>query len=344
MKIICLHGAGTNNEVRIPILVCYYYLSIPYPLNRANNLLLTGDGRYLKTKQVSLYISELMCILAAGWILKSKLRYPATLRSLLSDFDFEFVEGTVLHPEGSWSRYYPTYQSSVKDESIRYTYFKPRDFQSMWEAELSLIELLQEESPPFDGVLAYSVGCALAAQVFLRHAGQRNKAIEPQLFKFAIFCNGLTPYRTHPLDKLDMNSLDSNDTALKEDIIQVFNSVAELRRAGAPHLKELIAQTRLSDIEWVKQLEVMMLTDGTSFLTDGKFGIARFDSRHFQLSIPTLHIRDSSEPKHFGLGLLELCDPKLVKDFHHMQGHEFPRGYHEMEAIARLVRQVADMA
>jgi hypothetical protein len=91
----------------------------------------------------------------------------ATLRSLLEDFCFEFVEGTEPHLEGSWSRHY---KSSPNDENTPlYSYCKVLDLKSTLETESNLLDLLLEENPPFDGVLAYSSGAALAAQVFLRH-------------------------------------------------------------------------------------------------------------------------------------------------------------------------------
>jgi hypothetical protein len=96
-------------------------------------------------------------------------------------------------------------------------------------------------------------------------------------------------------------------------------------------------------MEWVMQLKAMTLKDGTNFLTDRKFGIARFNPHRNQLSIPTLHIRDPSAPRHFGLGLLELCDSRS-KEYHHRHDHEFPRGYHEMQTIARSIRDIADVA
>lgn len=214
----------------------------------------------------------------------------------------------------------------------------------MQEAESGLLELLQEEDPPFDGVLAHSAGCALAAQVFLRHASQKNSDTDPPLFKFAVFCNGLTPARTFSLDEVNVIEQHSNDTVLKEEAFQQLDLVAGLRLEGAPHAAELIAKKYLADMERVTLLKTMTLADGTSFLTDGKFGVTRFDPRCCRISIPTLHIWDPTASRHFGRGLLELCDPRLAKEYRHQQGHEFPRGYHEMQAIARLVREVADVA
>ena len=214
----------------------------------------------------------------------------------------------------------------------------------MQEAESGLLELLEEEDPPFDGVLAHSAGCALAAQAFLRHASEKEFETDRPLFKFAIFCNGLTPARTFSLGEVNVSEQHSSGTVLKEDAFQQLDLVAGLRLEGSPHAAELIAKKYLADTEQVSLLQTMTLADGTAFLTDGKFGVMRFDPRRRRISIPTLHIRDPTASRHFGRGLWELCDHRLAKEYHHQQGHDFPRGYHEMQAIARLVRDVADVA
>ena len=84
------------------------------------------------------------------------------------------------------------------------------------------------------------------------------------------------------------------------------------------------------------------MADGTAFLTDGKYGITSFDPCCHKISIPTLHIWDPAASKHFGRGLLELCDTRFAKEYRHGQGHEFPRGNEEIQAIVRLVRDVAE--
>jgi hypothetical protein len=263
----------------------------------------------------------------------------------LREFFFLFVEGTVPHLEGSWSRY-QTKLLPPREESALYSYFKLGDLQSLQEAETGLLELLAGEDQPFDGVIAFSAGCALAAQAIVRHADERrktnNESYQP-LFKFAIFCNGLTPTRPFLLDEVDAVERYANDTALRDHIVQQIDLVAGLRQQGSPHEAEVIAEKRRADIDRVKALQTMALADGTAFLTDGKYGITRFDPCCHKISIPTLHIWDPAASKHLGRGLLELCDPRFAKEYRHGQGHEFPRGNEEIQAIVRLVRDVADV-
>jgi hypothetical protein len=276
------------------------------------------------------------------------LYHTATLRALLDDFSFEFVEGTVPQLEGSWSRHY---QSSPhgKNTSL-YSYCKMLDIGSMFETELSLLDLLQEEDPHFEGVLAYSSGAALAAQVYLRHESHRRS--QPQqtnslpLFKFAVFCDAVTPSRLFKLEDQGVRAEPSNDTTLKEEAIRYMGIVSGLRVKAAPQMAPQIAKRRIMDEEVVAKLfKAMTLSDGTSFLTDGTHCVAPFDPRHGPLlSIPTLHIRDLEEPRQLGLGMLEISDARLAREYHHSHRHEFPRGYTEMKDIARLIRDVADAA
>jgi hypothetical protein len=274
------------------------------------------------------------------------LYHTATLRSLLDDFSFEFVEGTVPQLEGSWSRHYQS--SPHLENTTLYSYCKMLDLGSLFEAKFNLLNLLQEEDPPFDGVLAYSSGATLAVQVFLEHESRRRS--QPQqmnslpLFKFAVFCNAVTPSRLFKLEDPEVRAEPSNDTTLKDEVIRYIDIVTGFRLKAAPHMALQIAKRRIADEEFVaKSFKVMALSDGTPFLTDGTNCMAPFDHRDGpQLSIPTLHIRDLEEPRQLGLGMLEICDTRLAREYHHSHGHEFPRGYSEMKEIARLIRDVAD--
>lgn len=98
----------------------------------------------------------------------------------------------------------------------------------------------------------------------------------------------------------------------------------------------------------LKQLKGGRLTDGTMFLTDGTYGLCRWDvpaDGSSLIDIPTLHVRSTEgqdEDPHEGLHLLHLCDRSLARVFHHGYGHDFPRGRREMKQIARMIREVAE--
>lgn len=100
----------------------------------------------------------------------------------------------------------------------------------------------------------------------------------------------------------------------------------------------------------LKRLKGKRLVDGTIFLTDGQYGLCRWECNTDAeplLDIPTLHIRSTDEDEidpHHGLHLLGLCNRDRAKEFHHAYGHDFPRGRTEMKHIARLIRDLAEDA
>jgi hypothetical protein len=217
------------------------------------------------------------------------------------------------------------------------------------ETELSLLELILEEDPPFDGVLAYSSGAALAAQVFLRYEKQRQT--QPRqldsmpLFKFAILCNTLTPGRVFTMQEEGQGAQPSNDRSPKEQALQMFDIIAGFRLKATPQLAREIRKQRIEEVEHLDtSFKAMTLPDGTPFLTNGTTGVSWFNREQVKISIPTLHVFDLSEPDVLGKGMLELCERRRAREYHHCHGHEFPRGYSEMKELARLIREVADSA
>ncbi len=243
---------------------------------------------------------------------------------MLSDFTFEFVEGTEPHLEGSWSRHY---SSSQNDENTPlYVYCKVLDLKSTLETELNLLELLLEEDPPFDGVLAYSSGAALAAQVFLRHERERSPDSHP-LFKFAVFCNAVIPSRIFKLEQCT-GAITSTDRSLMEEALQYIDIISGFRIKAMPQLESQMKVRRVKDRTHLENdWKAMKLPNGMSFLTDGEYCVAAVDCTIPPISVPTLHIVDQQEPRLLGSGMLEFCDGRLAREYHHHHGHEFPRGY-----------------
>ncbi len=97
----------------------------------------------------------------------------------------------------------------------------------------------------------------------------------------------------------------------------------------------------------LKSLETRESVTGRQILTDGRSALSRYDAEldGILIDIPTLHVRDPAEETvHHGLNLLRMCDPPMVTEHHHHNGHDFPRGHAEMEKIAGLIRQTAEYA
>ena len=104
MRILCLHGRGSNNEVR----------SLSLSLLKPNFLQITYSGcsRYSNFKLVRNVHSR--------FGLSSDLtneREKAAIRADLDDMEFEFVQGTVLHTEGA-RELYCNAKSTVADRRV----------------------------------------------------------------------------------------------------------------------------------------------------------------------------------------------------------------------------------
>ncbi|OIW27859.1 hypothetical protein CONLIGDRAFT_716264 [Coniochaeta ligniaria NRRL 30616] len=281
MKILCLHGRGSNNEI-------------------------------FQTQ-------------------------TASLRSHLDDFTFDFVQGTEPHTEGNWSAY--TTQFSHLPQ---YTYYNPLVPTSIRDAELRLLELIEEEGG-FDGVLGYSGGAAFAAQTIIRHS--LTDAAEP-LFRFAIFINGGTPLKVFDLDKEEIAEGAEASPELERELQSTFLRPSNLRARKGDNRAEAEAAIASRKKE-IAAATTGRLADGRSFLTDGEFGVTRYEGRldGALIEVPTLHVRCLAEDNpDLGLNLLELCDPAVVREHYHPFGHDFPGGQDEMRKIAQAIADLAASA
>jgi len=167
-------------------------------------------------------------------------------------------------------------------------------------------------------------------------------------FRFAVFINGASPLRCFELE----------DVELTDDVVDAAPMTAAAEsmflRPSALRRKEGVSEEDQADhvqlLSLLQRLSGRRLVDGTTFLTDGKYGLCRWEPPQDGLpliDIPTLHIRSTDEDEtdpHHGLHLLKLCDPGQAKELHHVYGHDFPRGRTEMKQIAELIREVAGQA
>ncbi|KAH8906679.1 hypothetical protein BR93DRAFT_927518 [Coniochaeta sp. PMI_546] len=281
MKILCLHGRGSNNEI-------------------------------FQTQ-------------------------TASLRSNLDDFIFDFVQGTEPHTEGNWSVYTTQFSNLPQ-----YMYYNPLVPASIRDAELRLLELIQEEGG-FDGVLGYSGGAAFAAQAMIRH--NLSEAGEP-LFRFAIFINGGTPLKVFGLGEEEIVEGAEASTELEKELQNTFLRPSNLRVRKGDNREEAEAAIASRKKE-IAAASTGRLVDGRSFLTDGEFGVTRYEGRldGALIDVPTLHVRcPQEENPDLGRNLLELCDPDLVREHYHPFGHDFPRGQDEMRKIAQAIADLAASA
>ncbi|KAK5939624.1 hypothetical protein PMZ80_008003 [Knufia obscura] len=269
------------------------------------------------------------------------------LAAHLPDIQFDHLQGTVRHTEGNWSLH-----TTAFSRLPLYTYYNPLDPRSILQTETELEALIARDGP-FDGVLGYSGGAALAAEILCRDVARNPLGLVSQRpFRFAVFINGASPLRVFRLDEVDVDpSVEFDADSLVEEARSMFLRPSALRR------KEGVSVEDQADHEvmlgMLERCRGMVLRDGTKFISDGEFGLCRFERRRDDgddegealIDVPTLHVRSIEEDEtnpHHGLHLLSLCDRDKAREFHHEYGHDFPRGRVEMMKIAQLIRETAE--
>ncbi|KAK2872002.1 hypothetical protein FQN49_002638 [Arthroderma sp. PD_2] len=203
----------------------------------------------------------------------SNYRQASSLRADLPDFSFEFVQGTVPHTE-------------VEDEMLR----------------------LLEDQGPFDGVIGYSGGAALATQLLIRDRREHpSKLPHERIFRWAVFINAGTP-----LDVFDISDAVVLDGVIEESAPKEAHQI--LLRPSNVRVREDEAKRHPDyDPKQIKaqleNLKTRQLVDSRLFMTNGVKGIARYDGiiQGPLIDIATLHIRSpTATNRHWGLGLMEL--------------------------------------
>lgn len=183
--------------------------------------------------------------------------------------------------------------------------------------------------------------------MLIRQAINDPFAMNPQI-RFAVFINAASPLRVFELKDVDVSEREVDAGPLTSQAEKMFLRPSALRYKNGVSEEDRIDHTRL--LELLKRLKGKRLVDGTSFLTDGQYGLCRWENTAVQealIDVPTLHIRSTEEDEqdpHHGLHLLGLCDHSRAKEFHHAYGHDFPRGRSEMKRIAQLIRECAESA
>ena len=247
------------------------------------------------------------------------------------------------HTEGNWSLYTTSFSKLPL-----YAYYNPLSPVSIIQTETELEALIAKEGP-LDGVLGYSGGAALAAEIIIRDTiNHPFKLPDERPFRFAIFINGASPLRVFDMAKADV----TNDTF--DPSIMTNEAKSMFLRPSALRHKDGVSDEDQADhaamLALLEACEGRILSDGTAFLSNGEHGLCRFEVEKDGpplIDIPTLHIRSLEEDKHdphHGLHLMGLCDPGKRKEFHHSHGHDFPRGRVEMKKISQLIRELAEEA
>ena len=249
----------------------------------------------------------------------------AAFRADLDDFQWEFVQGTVRHTEGNWSLYTTSFSKLPL-----YAYYNPLSPASVLQTETELEDHIASEGP-FAGVLGYSGGAALAAEIIIRDAIANPFSLpDERPFRFAIFINGASPLRAFSLEDEDVAPGTFDASYLLKEAETMFLRPSALRHKDGVSPEDQADHAAMLSL--LKSCEGKKLADGTAFISNGEYGLCRFEINEGDeplIDIPTLHVRSLEEDEHdphHGLHLLGLCDPENAAEFHHANGHDFPRG------------------
>lgn len=243
---------------------------------------------------------------------------------------FEFVDGPLLSDPA------PPVDHFFKGPF--YAFYKTLDPESLESAHAWLLGLLKERGP-YDGVLAFSQGCALASTLMLKlqkkafESGQEAKVRQP--FKFAIFiCGGL------PLSFLADQGYAISDAAWQHDKQsgQSLSSQASFtallqdgnERWSHKGWRDVDVRDRGNDPE--KRVDEI-ISDGSVFGLD----LAQVAEEH-KIPISTVHIYGSRDPRMgSALQLAGMCNSDKAKVACHGGGHDIPRTSRVSDMLADLV-------
>ncbi|KAK0757889.1 hypothetical protein N5P37_009181 [Trichoderma harzianum] len=250
---------------------------------------------------------RILCLHGLGTnskILESQL---TTLRSRLpSEWEFEFLDGEVeAQPAPGVSEYFPGPYLCYYDDPTP---------QAVQDAVDMIMDVVQEDGP-FDAILGFSNGAALAATVIA--AGMEKDPSDPP-FKAAIFICPTMPFRldSGPLrvTVTDPDTITAIRHDLDEEANKTYDWLSDPETAGImDEFEKKKKRLDYSDLSRLPQTVELLLRYHP-------------DVQARMLHIPTVHvIGDQDEYNEQGHKFTQLCDPKLRKIITHGGGHHSPK-------------------
>ncbi|KAK1994699.1 hypothetical protein LX36DRAFT_660324 [Colletotrichum falcatum] len=245
----------------------------------------------------------------------------AGIRSLLEpEYEFEFVEGRWPHLEGNWSLHTVDFS-----KSNLYGFYNMLDIDDILATENELRQVIEDHGP-FDGLLGYSQGGSMAAQIAIRLLIENPYATPQELpIKFLVLINSAVPPFIMPLDE---------------------QNVTELPIEEAPKLQMLFDVFKANPAEHLDKVRPVKLANGRQALVNKTHYMTFFDKAWdgHPLSMPSLHITGLGDAPEYGQQLFDIAEPSQAEHIGHVFGHDFPRGLDMNKTIARSIRALAEKA
>ncbi|KAI4149384.1 MAG: hypothetical protein LQ340_004663 [Diploschistes diacapsis] len=175
------------------------------------------------------------------------------------------------------------------------------------------LQYLIKTKGPFDGVLGFSQGAALAASLLLHH--QINSPDQPAPFKAAIFICSPVPFSTSVEYGIDTRAYFGIETM----------------QLSRPHCPDQVPKHLITDPAYLNG-EVETGQDGQHSTFYQMFHPTVDTCR---IAVPTLHVYGKRDKwRLHSRDLYELCEPATANCLEHDAGHEVPAAYAEEIADA----------
>ncbi|KAJ3957696.1 hypothetical protein N0V92_005715 [Colletotrichum tropicale] len=237
------------------------------------------------------------------------------------DWIFDFLDGEHVAPpapavEAIFPGPYLCYHGEPVEEDVK-------------AAHEFLLEVVREEGP-FDMVVGFSQGAALAAAVIARHEQQY---LTEDLFKAAVFVGASMPF---DLDTGKVRlTYDGTGRLRAERLDAAGNAIPE--EDGSHWVNDCRTATVIDEFE-SRHPDVRQTAPQSIEV------LLRYHPRtHPQrIQIPTVHVVGAKDGyAQQGLDLASLCDSRVCQTIVHEGGHEFPREDEALQRVADCMQTAA---
>ncbi|KAI3400338.1 hypothetical protein diail_3355 [Diaporthe ilicicola] len=189
-----------------------------------------------------------------------------------------------------------------------------------------LLEVVRDEGP-FDIVVGFSQGAALAAAVIARHEKQGDA---DRMFKLAVFIGASMPFdrdtgkvrlTCHGANELVAERLDETGKVVVDE--DPSRWIRDCRTASV--IREFESRRPRAPKEESQSIEVLL---------------RYHPSTHAQrIQTPTVHVVGTNDSyAEQGLDLAALCNARTTQKIFHDGGHEFPRSEDTLEKVAEAMQ------
>lgn len=251
-----------------------------------------------------------------------------------------------------------------------FIWHKDYDPSSVEKVHQHLQSVLKEDGP-YDGIIGFSEGAALAASYLLaqEYRASLGEAIgDPEHdIKLAVFLNSVKPYS--PSEQIGHNATHEFHKELRRHSLFLKGQIAERRKSSlaseeiavfAERRQSVLSQRRQSIIAWKNSGAPLRKDSTTGTIVNevdekGQGNVWNslfspvfcFDPNTFSstIRIPTLHIIGSKDQfRDYSREVTRFCDQDQMEIAMLDVGHEIPRSGHELDELARAFELIVMMA